>query len=179
MRYVAFLRAINVGGRTTRMEELRAVFEGLGFECVETFIASGNVIFESGSKATAVLQKKIEAKLLTACGYDVSTFIRTDAEVAAVAAYRPFRESELKAAAALNVAFIHEPLDASAAKVLSAFRTPIDDFHAHGREVYWLCRKKQSDSTFSNAAFEKGLAIRATFRGINTVRRLADKYPPR
>ena len=58
------------------------------------------------------------------------------------------------------------------------FKTAIDDFHVHGREIYWLCRKGQSDSTFSNAAMERKLRISATFRGMNTIRRLAEKYPP-
>ena len=54
-RYVAFLRAINVGGHNTKMAELRRLFEGLGFSGVEAFIASGNVIFETNSRATARL----------------------------------------------------------------------------------------------------------------------------
>jgi uncharacterized protein (DUF1697 family) len=55
-------------------------------------------------------------------------------------------------------------------------RTSIDDFHVNGREMYWLCRKKQSESTFSNARFEKALGGRATFRGVNTIVKLAAKY---
>jgi uncharacterized protein (DUF1697 family) len=57
-----------------------------------------------------------------------------------------------------------------------ALQTEIDDFHIHGREVYWLCRKKQSESRFSNALFEKRLKFPATFRGMNTVRKLAARY---
>ena len=60
------------------------LFESLGFQQVETFIASGNVIFTDKSKSTAMLEKKIEACLEKALGYEVKTFIRTDAEVAAI-----------------------------------------------------------------------------------------------
>ena len=49
-RYIAFLRAINVGGHTVKMAELKRLFEALGFTNVETFIASGNVIFDSSAK---------------------------------------------------------------------------------------------------------------------------------
>ena len=56
-----------------------------------------------------------------------------------------------------------------------ALKTEIDDFHVHGREVYWLCKTKQSDSKFSNTRFEKILNARATWRNINTVVRLAAK----
>src|SRR6185369_8391120 len=59
-KYVAFLRAINVGGHVVKMDQLRALFEALGFANVETFIASGNVIFDSKSKNVAALERKID-----------------------------------------------------------------------------------------------------------------------
>jgi len=46
-RYVALLRGINLGGHTVKMDRLKKLFEELGLKNVETFIASGNVIFES------------------------------------------------------------------------------------------------------------------------------------
>jgi uncharacterized protein (DUF1697 family) len=67
-------------------------------------------------------------------------------------------------------------VEADALKRLRTLRTEIDDFHVHGREVYWLCRRKQSESTFSNAVFERALRVSTTFRGIRTVVRLAAKY---
>ncbi|MDH4037958.1 MAG: DUF1697 domain-containing protein [Candidatus Krumholzibacteria bacterium] len=178
-RYIAFLRAINVGGRTVPMARLRALFEDLGLDAVETFIASGNVLFETRAMSAATLEKRIETALLKAFGYEVSTFVRTRAEVAAIAAARPFAAGAMAAALALNVAFLRAPLDARGVRTLGALRTPIDDFRATGSEVYWMCKKRQSESDFSNAVFEKALGVRATFRGMNTVRRLAEKYPPR
>ena len=89
-RYIAFLRAINVGGHTVKMDVLRQHFEALGFSQVETFIASGNVVFETTAKNTRTLEKKIEQQLRAALGYEVATFIRTTAELAAIAQYQPF-----------------------------------------------------------------------------------------
>jgi uncharacterized protein (DUF1697 family) len=60
---------------------------------------------------------------------------------------------------------------------LSCGRTEIDDFHVHGREVYWLCRQKMSESAFSGALLEKTIGMPATMRNANTVKRLAAKYP--
>ena len=177
-RFIAFLRAINVGGRNVTMAALRGQFEALGFSNVETFIASGNVIFEAASHDSTALQRKIEAHLAKSLGYEVSTFVRTDAEVAAIACYRPFTGKKLESALAFNVAFLAEPMDAATSRGVQNFKTDIDNFHVHGREVYWLCRKKQSESTFSNNAFEKALKLRATFRGMNTIKKLAAKYPP-
>ncbi len=177
-RWVAFLRAINVGGHVVKMERLRGLFEELGFSAVETFIASGNVIFAARAQEPSVLVRKIEKRLREALGYEVKTFLRTPAEVAAIARYRPFAEAELRSAAALNVAFLGEPLTVAGVSALMALETELDAFHVHGREVYWLCRVKQSGSKFSNALFERAIRVRATFRGMNTVARLAAKFAP-
>ncbi|MFZ0635864.1 MAG: DUF1697 domain-containing protein [Candidatus Acidiferrales bacterium] len=176
-RYVAFLRAINVGGHIVKMDALRAHFEALGFSGVETFIASGNVIFETRAQPDASLHGKIESRLAKALGYEVATFLRTGAEVAAIAEYKAFRDADVKSAAAYCVGFLAEPLGRDAEKKLMAFKSAIDDFHARGREIFWLCKKRQSDSKFTNAAFERALGIRATFRGMNTIAKLAAKYP--
>ena len=176
-RFIAFLRAINVGGHTVKTDELRGLFASMGFAHVETFIASGNVVFETTSRNTRALEAKIGKKLKEALGYEVATFIRTDAELADIANYQPFRPSELEAAVALNIAFLAEPLDDESKRKLMALRTDMDDFRAHGREIYWLCRKKQSESTFSNAVLEKTLGKPSTLRGANTVKQMAAKYP--
>lgn len=178
-RYVAFLRAINVGGHVVKMDVLRAHFEALGLTRVETFIASGNVIFESRSADVAKLTAAIEARLHSELGYDVATFLRTDAEVAAVAAYRPFTAEQLEASPTLVVGFLAEPLTAAGVAALRRLESEDDALRAEGREIYWLSRLKQSESKLSNAVFEKTLQIPATFRGMNTVRRLAAKYPCR
>lgn len=175
-RFIAFLRAINVGGHTVKMDHLRQLFESLGFSNTETFIASGNVIFETAAKNTGTLEKKIEKKLAEAFGFEVATFVRTDSELAAIAGYQPFGQADLEAATALNVAFLAEPLDSKSKQKLMVLKTDIDDFHVHGRELYWLCLKKQSESTFSNAVLEKALGLKSTLRGVNTIRKMAEKY---
>jgi len=69
-----------------------------------------------------------------------------------------------------------EPLEARSRSKLRALRTDIDDFQAHDREVYWLCLKRQSESTFSNAVLEKTLGKPSTLRGMSTIQKLAAKY---
>lgn len=173
--YVAFLRAINVGGHVVTMDRLRKLFETLPVAGVKTFIASGNVIFESSAKNTTGLEARIEGLLSEALGYEVAAFLRTDVEVTAIANYQPFREEEIKKAGAFVVGFLHKPLDKNAQKVLTGFKSDIDDFHLKNREIYWLCKKRQSESKFSNTAFEKALGLRSTFRGMNTIKNLAKK----
>lgn len=177
-RCVAFLRAINVGGHTVTMDRLRTLFESMGFAGVETFIASGNVLFDSSARNHATLERRIERGLREALGYEVAAFVRTGREVATVAGYSPFEPALLAEAAALNVGFLHAPLAPAAARALVSLQTDIDVFHVHGREWYWMCRRKQSESAISNAVIEKTLRVPCTLRGINTVRRLADKIRP-
>jgi uncharacterized protein (DUF1697 family) len=176
-RYIAFLRAINVGGHNAvKMDFLRRLFESLGFSNVETFIASGNVVFEATSNSARALEREIEERLREALGYEVATFVRTGAELAAIANYKPFGQSDLDGAAALNIAFLAGGLDDKSGQRLLALRTDIDDFHVRGREIYWLCRKKQSGSKISNAVLERAVGQKATLRGANTVKRMAAKY---
>jgi uncharacterized protein (DUF1697 family) len=177
-RLIAFLRAINVGGRTVAMARLRKEFEALGLTGVETFIASGNVIFTSRSADSAAVEKKIEARLHKALGFEVATFVRTAAEVAAIAGYQPFTAAEIENGGAVYIGFVEKPLDAAAARAVMTFKTEIDDFRVNGREVYWLRKARHGDSAFSYVSLEKKLKIRATFRGINTVVRLAVKHGP-
>jgi len=174
-RLFAFLRAINVGGHTVTMAKLQQIFAGLGLDDVETFIASGNVIFTSPSKTLSPLERKIERGLQKSLGYEVKTFIRTAPQLVSLADYRPFPEAQIRSAGAFCVGFLAQPLDAAARKALLALKTEIDDFHAHGCEVYWLCKVRQSDSKFSNIRFEKATRAKVTFRGATTVAKLAAK----
>ena len=175
-RYFAFLRAINVGGHTVKMDVLRQLFESLGFSNVETFIASGNVIFEAKTADGKSLEKKIEKALKETLDYEVATFVRTDAEFTAIAAYKPFPQSLLDSAAALNIGFLADAPEAVTKQKLISLKTDIDDFHIHGRELYWLCRKKQSESKISNVVLEKALGLKTTLRGINTINKMTEKY---
>ena len=95
-KLVAFLRAINVGGHTVSMDTLRREFEAIGLKDVETFIASGNVVFTAPPGKTTALERKIEKRLHDSLGYEVRTFIRTEAEVAAIAGYKPFEDAQLR-----------------------------------------------------------------------------------
>ncbi|MBI2213758.1 MAG: DUF1697 domain-containing protein [Acidobacteria bacterium] len=172
-RYIAFLRAINVGGHIVKMDRLRALFEALGLAKVETHIASGNVIFESRARNAASLEGKIAKELGAALGYEVATFLRTPEELGRVAAFDPFPGVK---PAGLYVGFLAKPLTSEQERVVMGFRTENDGFCVHEREVYWSCMARSSDSTFSLARFERALKIEATFRNVTTVRSLAAKF---
>jgi uncharacterized protein (DUF1697 family) len=174
-RHIALLRAINVGGRRVGMDALRQVFESLSLARVQTHAASGNVIFESRAAARS-LAPRIEAALQQALGYEVATFLRSDRELADIAAHAAF--ADRPADAMLYVAFLDEPLAAPATARLMAQRSDIDDFLVQGREVYWCCLKRFKDSPLSGPLLEKTMGVRATMRNITAVRKLAALCPP-
>jgi uncharacterized protein (DUF1697 family) len=178
MHYIAFLRAINVGGHTVKMERLRGLFAELGLARVESFIASGNVIFEAPVAATEALEQQIAQHLQQSLGYAVATFLRTTAEVAAITRYQPFEQAAVEQAHALHVGFVGLTPGEAAQHRLLTLATANDDFHSHGREVYWLSHQRISDSTLSGATLEKALGLPMTMRNITTIRKLAAKYPP-
>jgi len=176
-KYVALLRAINVGGHTVKMDHLRSLFAAMGFAQVETFIASGNVIFDSKSGNPESLERKIEKHLQAALGYEVKTFIRTIPELAAVASYAPFSDQELNQEGhVLYIGFLAEHPGEQAKEKLLSCCGELDDLHVSGHEIYWLCRTKMSDSKVSGAVLEKILGAPATFRNSTTVRKIAAKY---
>ena len=176
MRYVAFLRAINVGGHTVRMEALRRHFESFGATNVETFIASGNVIFDTTRRNATALERAIEDHLETALGFPVGTFLRTLPELAAVAAHAPFPESEFIKSATMYVAFLKTEPGNDARAAIAKLRNPVDDLALHKRELYWLRRNHVGESRLQQGSFEKSKVGDATTRNVTTVRKLAAKY---
>lgn len=175
-RYVAFLRAVNVGGRIVKMDELRRIFEQAGHADVETFIASGNVVFSTRSTSTDAVERALEKALRAALGYDVPVFVRSTAEVAAAAAYRPFSEADVAKAGAHVVAFLRGPLTAAGKKGLASLESPLDRFVARGREVYWLSTPKQSETKLTLVKFEKAIGQPATMRAMTSAGKLAAKH---
>jgi len=92
--YVALLRAVNVGGTgKLPMADLKAMCGEIGFEQVETYIASGNVVFNSGA-AAAIVKSRLEKRLLPYAGRAVGVFVRTAEEMKLVLDDNPFADKE-------------------------------------------------------------------------------------
>ena len=174
-RFVAFLRAINVGGHTVKMDRLRVAFEELGLTRVETFIASGNVVFDATARTTPTLESRIEAHLQETFGFAVDTFVRSPGELSLVAECRPFADFVAGGRAdSLYVAFLRAAPTAAACRAVAALRSEVDELEVDGREIYWKRRGGLSARGVSGALLEK-IAGRATIRNVTTVRKLAAK----
>ena len=170
-RYVAFLRAINVGGRFVKMDVLRDHFAALRFADVETFIASGNVLFSTASSDVTALERRIERKLEQALGYEVATFVRTPAELSMLVRDEPYQDRE--EGATLWTGFLKSPVSASVRDSLRALSSAAEEVDVRGREVYWLRRDLDMTVLRTGAKIDKALGTPVTFRNVTTVRKLA------
>jgi uncharacterized protein (DUF1697 family) len=176
-RWIALLRAINVGGHTIKMDVLRGHFEAMGYRDVETMIASGNVIFRSSITDRHALEPQIEQYLKQALGYEVATFLRTPAEINRIAAFQPFPDQASDETAALYIGFLPAAPDQAACDRLALLENAIDRFRVDQQELYWMCRTKVSESPNAGNTIEKALKLATTLRNSTTVRKLAAKYP--
>jgi uncharacterized protein (DUF1697 family) len=178
--YIAFLRGINLGNRRPKMDHLRGLFEEMKFTGVATFIASGNVIFASRVADGRKLEQRIQFHLEKSLGYGVDTFVRTRAEVMAMAAFRPFARADLENPAnTVHAGFLQDAFSADQARKLLACRTETDEFCVRGREYYWLCRINTNESKVWSSPQMKAVKLPTyTMRNLTTVRKLAALYPP-
>jgi uncharacterized protein (DUF1697 family) len=173
MRFVAFLRAINVGGRNVKMEQLRRIFESIGLTNVETVIASGNVVFDAKAKSAKTIEKKLQAHLEKSLGYTVATYVKSMEEVMEIANHKPFKKTPKNGT--LFIAFASDSPSKEAQEKLLSLQTTTDRFCFRDREIYWLCLTRFSDSKFSGPSLEKTLGVAVTVRGSGTIARIAAK----
>jgi uncharacterized protein (DUF1697 family) len=172
-KYIAFLRAINVGGNTiVKMDELRKLFESLGLVNVQTYIQTGNVIFDSDEKDSSALERQIERQLEKGLGKKIQLFVRTMREVESIAKQPPFNPEENET---LHIVFLKSKPEKKSEQALIAFKSDVDDFTIKGREVYNL-RYDRDASIFSNNFIEKTLGISGTTRNLTTIQKIVEKY---
>jgi uncharacterized protein (DUF1697 family) len=190
--YVALLRGINVSGqKLIKMEHLKSALAQLPISQVQTYIQSGNIVFEAEEQETGLLERMIADLIEQTYSFQVPVVIRTAAELAAVAATCPYKPDTaetsgvspvvapeaavapaVKEKAKLYVAFLSEqPAEAQIA-VLQTFHSAADEYTVMGREVYILCKEGYGKSLFSNNFLESKLKVKATTRNWATVNKL-------
>ncbi|MDQ3890843.1 MAG: DUF1697 domain-containing protein [Actinomycetota bacterium] len=172
--YVALLRGINVGGRTTvSMADLRMLFLALGSEDVTTYVQSGNVVFKFPLASPAELAPPIEAEIRRRLDLSVKVVVRTGAQLARVVADNPFAADGLDPGK-LHVAFLAESPDPARVHALEAKPVERDEFRVVGEEVYLHYPSGYGKTKLTNAFLEKQLAVAATTRNWRTTTKLAE-----
>ena len=171
--YIALLRGINVGGhRLIKMADLKAMFVALGFGGAQTYIQSGNVVFDA-DEAEQPLRERIEQQIAATFGFPVVVALRTHDELARVIMACPFAQDTLAEGERLYVALLAEtPASVGIERMLASKIEP-DEFRVLGREVYLLYRQNMRETQLTNNLLESRLGVPATTRNWRTLTTLA------
>ena len=167
--YVALLRAVNVGGRTVAMADLRRAFAAAGFDDARTYLQSGNVIFGASGSATSVaarVRRGLEAEL----GPGMGVLLYTPAQLGALIRRNPLAGRD---PATLHVTFLGTAPAPAKVRALDPDGFAPDLFRISGRHVYIHCPNGYGRSKLTNAFFERKLGVMATTRNLRTVTTLA------
>jgi uncharacterized protein (DUF1697 family) len=174
MRYVALLRGINVGGKNMiRMEPLREMLAGMGFENVASYVNSGNLAFDTRKTDDNRLAARIHEAIKKELGFDVSVMVRSADEIREVVANNPY-DGKFESHKDLHVFFLNEKLSAEQEKMLIEKNSDAEMISINGREIYYLLRISIIDSVLGKGFIDKKLKVAATARNWRTVNKLAE-----
>lgn len=177
MKYAAFFRGINVGGKNiVKMAELKRLFETLGFKNAKTYIQSGNVVFET-DKNIGALATEISKEFSVAFGFESSVTLRSSKEMADMIKELPFSNEEIAAAQASNsdvehlYVFLldHVPPEAEIVKLCEEYGGN-DKLRTAKSELYLLCCGSIRDSKL--AASLGKLSVASTARNWKTINKI-------
>lgn len=172
MRYVALLRGINVGGnRKVEMARLRDTFQRLGLSNVQTFIASGNVVFSSPSTDPGALTRRIEAGIAADFGFEVAVLLRDHDQIAALVKAIPVdwvNDSNMKC----DVMFLWPEVDSPDSVALPKADPEIEDVLYHPGAIVWRVDRANQSRRRVTKIVGTPLHRSMTVRNPNTVRSL-------
>jgi len=175
VRYVAFLRGINVGGyQKIKMSQLQTIFHGCGFENVKTVLASGNVLFEAIGDEEDAIAKTTEAAFEQSQGYTVSIIIRSLTEIQELIASQPFKDIELTKDRRLYITFLPRGTKNT---FPIPYQSPENDFVILSKSNDTLCSvltlSASRNTTDAMKIIEKEFGKKVTTRNWNTLLKIA------
>ena len=174
VKYAAFLRGINVGGKKpVPMQKLKTAFDAMQFKNVHTLLASGNVLFEAPPIDAIALEHKIEQKLKETFGQDIGVLIRTIEEIEHLSNSQPFKGIDVTPETRLYITFFSEKPKGS---LKIPFASPDKSYkilHVSGREVCSVLVLSSNSRTVDlMKVLEKEFGSKVTTRNWNTIVRL-------
>ncbi len=173
--YIALLRGINVSGsKKIKMAELREHLVELDIVNVQTYIQSGNIIFEYDEGASVLLQKNIREKILEKYGFDVSTQVKTVQEIEEVLEKNPFVNDPEKDIKRIFITFLSEKPGREAVEKLKTFAQPPEEIQFDGITVYFYSPGNYARAKLNNNFLEARLKQEATTRNVKTLRKLLE-----
>ena len=173
-KYIAILRGINVGGkRKILMADLKELFSEIGFADIQTYIQSGNVIFNTKRKDDNIeLANKIEQSIAKNYDFKVPVIVRNVEELNEVISNNPFFEkNDIER---LHLTFLKEVPETEKLDKIKTYDYSPDKFEIKDKNVFVYCSGKYSDSKLTNKFFESKLKVLATTRNWKTVLKLLE-----
>ena len=168
--YISMLRGINVGGqKKVRMPKLKSLYESLGFANIETYVQSGNVVFNSEEKDNEKLTKSIEEQIEKTFGFAVPVLMRSADDLQRVIENHPFKDEE---PVRVLVTFLYQQPDQAKLDDLNRYEDKVDKFAIGAQEIFLFCPGGYGRTKLSNTFFENKLGVVATTRNWKTVNTL-------
>jgi uncharacterized protein (DUF1697 family) len=160
--YIAFLRAINVGGRFAKMAVLRTGLAHRGFAEVESYIQSGNLRFSSTLTCVTEVELAFEKALEEICGFTVRTIIRTPEQLGELTRYGEGLTADLDGDLRRYVTLLKSDPDESFTTRMNGWTVPGEQVHVHGREVFFWLAHPAHQGKLTNAQIERAGAVATT-----------------
>lgn len=182
--FVALLRAVNVGGYgKLAMADLRSLLQKLGYSRVETYIQSGNAVFEAKGTAAGIT-RNLAAALEKHTGAPVGVIVRTHDELSRVIDGNPFAAEAAADGARVHVVFLAGPAPAGAQpglqRIVDQYPARRDRFHLAGDTLYLHLPDGAAETKFTGKPVERALGgVRGTARNWNTVLKLHAMSAPK
>lgn len=175
---IALLRAVNVAGRTMKMERLRTVLTEAGYTDVATHIQTGNVRFTTTMRSDARITTALEKLLAVEFGFDTSVVLCTPADLDRVVAAADALPEPFPGVLRQYVTFCRNEIDDDARTEIEGVQIDGERLVVSGREVHWWLAKSAHDAKMSNAWLERRVGV-ATTRDLRVVRAMAQKWGTR
>ena len=169
--YISFLRAVNMTGHNmVKMTELAALFVGMGFGDVKTYIQSGNVIFShDGNRSSSALSDEIEKAIFKRFHLAIPVMTRKTNDLVRLLTANPYLNEPGFDPSKMAVVFLHEtPVEAQIQKV-SGVDFPPDRFEIIGDEIFIYCPNGFGRTKLYTGFFEKKMNVTGTARNWKTV----------
>jgi uncharacterized protein (DUF1697 family) len=171
--FIALLRAVNVGKRKVPSADLKEVCAEIGLRDPQTYVASGNLLFDANEDAAAV-NERLERALASRFGFPVDVILRTGEQWPAYLADNPFPEASGARPNLVHLSLSKRPPKADAAAVLTA-RAAHGEKVALVRDGLWTdFMTGVADSKLTPASYEKAIGSPSTARNWRTVQKLAE-----
>jgi uncharacterized protein (DUF1697 family) len=178
-RFVALLRGINVSGhRRIAMAALRDSLAAAGLRDVQTYLQSGNVVFEADEEDPAVVAAAVQARIATDFGHQVEVFVLPCSEVARIASSNPFASPADLDERWFHATFLFRPATQAAFAALKLPAGPGEQAVLSDGVIFLFMPNGYGRSKLVNSYFEGALHTPATTRNWRTVLALVDMCLP-